>query len=110
MICCLGEDDEGGEARGGLPDEAGVGGEPGDVALVAAVEEDGPAGARPPAGAADEVPLLEELLVPDAREAEVVQPLPEVPGLEVVAPGTAVSRSRQPPRPRVGTREAGRRE
>ena len=73
----LGEDDEGGEARGGVPDEAGVGGEPGDVALVAAVEEDGPAGARPPAGAgaAHEVPLLEELLL--AGEAEVGQPLPK---------------------------------
>lgn len=103
---CLGEDDEGGEARGGLPDEAGVGGEPGDVALVAAVEEDGAAGARPPAGAAHEVPLLEELLL--AREAEVVQPLPEVPGLELVAPDDPVSHLR--PRPRVGGREAGRRE
>jgi hypothetical protein len=101
----LGEDDEGGEARGGLPDEAGVGGEPGDVALVAAVEEDGPAGARPAAGAAHEVPLLEELLLPDAREAEVVQPLPEVAGLELVASGSG-SNSRPP---RVGDREAGRR-
>jgi hypothetical protein len=54
---CLGEDDEGGEARGGLPDEAGVGGEPGDVALVAAVEEDGSARASPPAAAAHQVPL-----------------------------------------------------
>ena len=39
------------EAWGGFPDEAGVGGEPGDVALVAAVEEEGgephPAGRTP---------------------------------------------------------------
>lgn len=39
------------EAWGGFLDEAGVGGEPGDVALVAAVEEDGseprPAGRTP---------------------------------------------------------------
>lgn len=63
----LGEDDEGGEAWGGLPDEAGVGGEPGDVALVAAVEEDGAAGSSPPTAAAHQVPLLEERPTPRSR-------------------------------------------
>jgi hypothetical protein len=69
----------GGEAWGGLPDEARVGGEPGDVALVAAVEEDGAAGSSPSIVAAHQVPLLEErcllVLVPDPWKAEVVQPL-----------------------------------
>lgn len=106
----LSEDDEGGEARGGLPDEAGVGGKPGDVALVAAVEEDGAAGAGPPGAAAHQVSLLEErrllVLIPDPGKAEMVQPLPEVPGLVLVAPHPISSR----PRAGLGPREAGRRQ
>lgn len=102
---CLGEDDEGGEARSGLPDEAGVGGEPGDVTLVAAVEEDGSARAGPPAAAAHQVPLLEErVIILDSGEAEVVQPLPEVPRLVIVAPHSVGSRVR------VGPQETGRRQ
>jgi hypothetical protein len=106
---CLGEDDEGGEAWGGLPDEAGVGGEPGDVALVAAVEEDGAAGSSPPTAAAHQVPLLEErsrlvlVLVPDPWKAEVVQPLPEVSRLVLVVSHPISSR----PRAGLGPREAG---
>lgn len=103
----LGEDDEGGEAWGGLPDEAGVGGEPGDVALVAAVEEDGAAGSSPPTAAAHQVPLLEErrrlVLVPDPWKAEVVQPLPEVSRLVLVVSHPISSR----PRAGLGPREAG---
>jgi hypothetical protein len=68
----------GDEAWVGIPDEAGVGGEPGDVALVAAVEEDGATGSISSTAAAYQVPLLEEhyrlVLVPDPWKAEVVQP------------------------------------
>lgn len=71
----FGEDDKGGEERGDLPDEAGVGGEPLDVALVAAIEEDGAAGVGPLVRRANQVALLEGRQL---REAEVVQPLPEV--------------------------------
>lgn len=74
----LREDDESGEPGGDLPDEAGVLGEPLDVPLVAAVEEDGPAGG-PPAGGAHQVPLFEAR--EGGVEAEVVEALPEVAGL-----------------------------
>jgi hypothetical protein len=106
---CLGEDDEGGEARGGLPNEAGVGGEPGDVALVAAGEEDGPTRASPPAAAAHQVPLSEErvvIVLPDPGEAEVVQALLEVPRLVLVVAHSVGPR----PRVWVGPRETGRRQ
>lgn len=94
----LGEDDEGGEAGGDVPDEAGVSSEPLDVALVAAVEEDGASGAGPRAGVCDEVALVEGR---EVGEAEVVQRLPEVAFLVLVRP-RAVAGPREPlqqPRP-----------
>lgn len=74
----LGEENHGAELGSDFPDEACVGGEPGDVALVAAVEEDGTQsiGAHPVLRA-DEVPLRESRIL---REAEVIEALREVPG------------------------------
>ena len=58
-----------------------------------------------PPGPAHQVPLLEERLLLLLQEAEVVQTLPEVPRLVLVAPNSG---SHPRPRPRVGAREAGR--
>lgn len=73
------EEDHGAELRRDLPYEARVGGEPGDVTLVAAVDEDGahPGGTHPVLGA-DEVPLAKPRQL---RKAEVVESLLEVSGL-----------------------------
>lgn len=72
------KNDHGAEARSDFPDETGVSGEPLDVALIAAVEEDGAKALGPqPVLGADEVPLLEAR---EVREAEVVEPLREVSG------------------------------
>lgn len=83
----LGEDDEGTKSRGDLPHKASIGGEPLDITLVAAVEEDrphssaGPATARPVATSAHQVPLIE---CREVREAEMIQRLREIPGLVLV--------------------------
>lgn len=73
----LGEDDESRELRGDFPDEAGVGSEPLDVALVPTVEEDR-AVRGPIIGGSDKVPLLE---LGEIGEAEVVEVLAVVSGL-----------------------------
>lgn len=72
------KNDHGAKARSDFPDEAGISGEPLDVALIAAIEEDGAEAlrARPVLGA-DEVPLRE---FRELQEAEVVESLREVSG------------------------------
>lgn len=74
----FGKENHGPEARGKLPDEARVFGEPLDAAFVAAVEEDGakPLCAHPVLGV-DQIPMLE---LRGVREAEVVKPLSEISG------------------------------
>lgn len=75
----LGKKDHGAKARGEFPDEAGVSGEPLDVAFIATVEEDG---AQPhPALGAYQVPLRESR---ELREAEVVDSLLEESGFVTV--------------------------
>lgn len=73
----LGKQNHGAELGRDFPDEAGVGGEPVNVALVAAVDEDGAQSVGPhPVLRTDEVPLREPGML---REAEVVEALREIP-------------------------------
>lgn len=76
------KNDHGAEARSDFPDEAGISGEPLDVALIAAIEEDGAEALRAhPVLGVDEVPLRESR---ELREAEVIESLREVSGFVLV--------------------------
>lgn len=70
----FGKEDHGAKTRRELPDEAGVFGEPFDVALVAAVEKDRALALRAhPVLGVDEVPLLESRGVGEAKVVEVLR-------------------------------------
>lgn len=70
----FGKEDHGAKTRRELPDEAGVFGEPFDVALVAAVEKDRALALRAhPVLGVDEVPLLEFRGIGEAKVVEVLR-------------------------------------
>lgn len=75
----FGEDDHGTETRGEFPNEAGVDGEPFDVAFVAAIKEDwAHTGSTDPVIGVDEIALLE---LGKIIEAEMIKSLMKISGL-----------------------------